>query len=73
MAHTTFTTDEAMKIRERLRDELGLGEETLSTTDLVRMIGDEMKKMGDDHKVAKIIEDETGKSVDPADLSRDPG
>ena len=65
---TTFTTDEAMAVRARLRAELGMGEEALSTADLARMIGDEMERMGDRERVARTVEEVTGKRVDPAAL-----
>ena len=65
MSETTFTTDEAMAVRKRLREELGMGEERLPTADLARMIGDEMERMGDRARVARIVEEVTGKAVDP--------
>ena len=66
---TTFTTDEAMAVRRRLREELALGEERLTEADLARMISDESAKMGDMKRVARIVEEVTGKSVAPEDLS----
>ena len=66
---TTFTTEEAMAVRKRMRAELGLGEEQLPVSDLARMIGDEVEQMGDSEKAARIVEEVTGKSVDPSDLS----
>ena len=66
---TTFTADEAMAVRKRLRSELGMGEEHLPPSDLARMIGDEMEKMGDAGKVARIVEEVTGKSVSPDELT----
>ena len=61
----TFTADEAMAVRKRLRDMLGMGEEHLPPADLASMIGDEMERIGDRAKVAAIIEEVTGKAVDP--------
>ena len=63
MTQTTFTADEAMAVRKRLRAELEMGEEHLPPSDLARMIGDEMERMGDKEKVARIVEEVTGKSV----------
>ena len=65
MSEPTFTADEAMAVRKRLREELGMGEERLPVADLARMIGDEMDRMGDRARVARIVEDVTGKAVDP--------
>ena len=65
---TKFTADEAMAVRKRMRDELGLGEEHLPVSDLARMIGDETEKMGAE-RAAAIVEEVTGKSVAPEDLS----
>ena len=69
MAEITFTADEAMAVRKRMRDELGMGEERLPPSDLARMIGDEMERLGDPGRAAAIVREVTGKSVDPADLS----
>ena len=65
MSEPTFTADEAMAVRKRLREELGMGEERLPVADLARMIGDELDRMGDRARVARIVEDVTGKAVDP--------
>lgn len=69
MSGPTFTTDEAMAVRARLRADLGMGEERLTPAELARMIGDEMDKLGDRDKVARIIEQVTGKTVAPDDLT----
>ena len=68
MSEPTFTADEAMAVRKRLRDMLGMGEEHLPPSDLARMIGDEMDRVGDRSKVAAIVEGVTGKAVDPDSL-----
>ncbi|MBM2577791.1 hypothetical protein JQC91_15900 [Jannaschia sp. Os4] len=69
MADTTFTAEEAMAARRRMREELGMGEERLPPSDLARMIGDEMEKLGDLTRAARIVEEVTGKAVDPAALA----
>ena len=68
MSEPTFTADEAMAVRKRLRDMLNMGEEHLPPADLARMIGDEMDRVGDRTKVAAIVEEVTGKAVDPEAL-----
>ena len=68
MTDPTFTADEAMAVRGRLRDLLGMEEERLPPADLARMIGDEMERMGDPAAVARIVEEVTGKAVDPEAL-----
>lgn len=69
MTTTTFTSDEAMAVRKRLRDMLELGEEHLPPSQLARMIGDEMEKIGDKEKVAQVIKEVTGKTVSPDELT----
>ena len=64
MSETTFTANEAMAVRKRLRDALNMGEERLSAADLARMIGDEMERMNDRTEVARIVEEVTGKRVE---------
>lgn len=68
MQQPTFTTDEAMAVRKRLRERLNMGEEQLSPAELARMIGDEMEQMNDRAAVADEIEAVTGKRVEPDTL-----
>ena len=68
MGETSFTADEAMAVRRRMREELGMGEEHLPPSDLARMIGDELERMNDPERAARIVREVTGKTVDATEL-----
>lgn len=69
MSEPTFTAEEAMAVRRRMRKELGMGEEHLPASDLARMIGDELEKMNDTERAARIVSEVTGKEIDPKTLT----
>ncbi len=69
-----FTLEQSLKVRARLRDRLGMGEERFDMRDFARMLGDEIDQMHaaghDDAEIAHIVEAETGVRIEPGALTQ---
>lgn len=70
----SFTTAEATRAQQALRDAMGLGPETMSLRALVGMLGDEidqLRRIGrSDAEIAAMLSEATGRAVPPSSLAR---
>ena len=64
-----FTLEEALRVRDRMRTALGMGEEGFPVPALIGMLGDEIEGLRaagrSDEDVARLIAEATGKSIPP--------
>jgi hypothetical protein len=74
MADETYSIQEALKVQEAMRTELGLKPERFETPAFVGMLSDEIEKLRDagrsDGEIAELVRQEIGRDLSPADIAK---